>query len=295
MAPRIWLIAGPTASGKSALALALAETIGGEIVGADSMQVYRDLRVLTARPTPEEEARVPHHLVGCVDAAEPWSTGRWLRAARAAVADLAARGKTAVVVGGTGLYFRALTEGLADIPEIPADVREAAMRLYDEAGETAVRARLGPTANRIETGDRQRLVRALEVLEATGRPLADWQSTAANALPPGSWRAAVLEPDRAELYRRCDTRLAAMARAGALDEVRVLSGRKLSPLLPAMKAVGVRELAAHIAGEISLETALARAQMETRRYAKRQLTWLRNQTPDWPRLPVDQPLRALLA
>jgi tRNA dimethylallyltransferase len=297
MAPRIWLIAGPTASGKSALALALAERLGAEIVGADSMQVYRDLRILTARPSVEEEARVPHHLVGSVDAAEPWSTGKWLRAARAALADIAARDKPAVVVGGTGLYFRALTQGLADVPDIPAEVRAAAERLFDETGEDAVRSRLGGSATAISPGDRQRLVRALEVLEATGKPLAHWQSRQAGALDPESWRAAILEPERAELYRRCDVRLQAMLDAGALDEVRALLARNLSPTLSAMKAVGVREFAAHLRGELPLADALTHAQTETRHYAKRQLTWLRNQTPDWDRLPtapLEEQLETLL-
>ena len=284
MTPRIWLIAGPTASGKSALALALAERIGGEIVGADSMQVYRDLAVLTARPGAEETARIPHHLVGSVDAADPWSTGRWQRAALAVLDDLAARGRPAVVVGGTGLYFRALTHGLADIPDVPVETRAEAERQFDREGEAAVRARLGEGAERISPGDRQRLVRALEVLLATGRPLADWQSNAAGALEAGSWRGVVLEPDRRSLYARCDRRLEAMIESGALEEVRSLMERRLDPRQPILKAVGVPPLTAHLDGRIPLSEALAAAQQDTRRYAKRQLTWLRNQTPDWLRL-----------
>jgi len=287
-APPIHLIAGPTASGKSALALRLAETLGGEIVNADASQVYRDLRILSARPSPEEEARVPHHLFGTVDAAEAFSTGKWLAAATAALDGIAARGRPAVVVGGTGLYFKALTEGLADVPTVPREVRRAAAEAFDAMGEAAfreaLRTRDPAAAARISPGDRQRLTRAWEVFEATGRALSDWQAASAGALVPGSWRAVVLEPPRAELYARCDARVLAMVEAGALDEVRALIARKLDPALPAMKAVGVRELGAHLRGELTLEAAIAAAQRETRRYAKRQLTWLRNQTPEWERV-----------
>ena len=289
MTPRIWLIAGPTASGKSALALALAQRIGGEIVGADSMQVYRDLRVLTARPGPEEMALVPHHLVGEIDGAATWSTGRWQRAALKALEGIAARGRPAVVVGGTGLYFRALTDGLADIPDIPAEIRTQAGLVLDQEGEAAVRARLGEGAAGISPGDRQRLVRALEVLLATGRPLAAWQGEQAGGLAPGAWTGAVVEPDRRQLYDRCDARLTAMIRDGALEEVRALLARNLDPRQPILKAVGVPPFAAHLAGDLSLAEALAAAQQDTRRYAKRQLTWLRNQTPDWPRLAPGSP------
>ncbi len=290
---RIVLIAGPTASGKSALALRLAEAIGGEIVNADALQVYRDLRVLSARPAPDEEARIPHHLFGVVDAAEAWSVGKWLTAATRALVDIAVRGRTAVVVGGTGLYFRALTDGLADIPAVPAMVRHRAAELFEQIGEAAFRGRLSgfdpAAAARIAPGDRQRLCRALEVHDATGRALSDWQAGTSPALAADAWTAAALEPPRALLYARCDARLEAMVAAGALDEVRALAARGLDPVLPAMKAVGVRELAAHLAGQLSLETAIAAAQQETRRYAKRQMTWLRRQTPDWPRITETDP------
>ena len=286
--PRITLIAGPTASGKSALALRLAEATGAEIVNADALQLYRDLRVLNARPSDEEMARIPHHLFGVADAADGWSVGRWLRAATMVLDDITAHGAPAIVVGGTGLYFRALTVGLADVPAAPVEAREAAMRFYDEAGEPAVREALrtlDPAAEaRIAANDRQRLVRALAVVQATGRALSDWQADTKPALRPGSWRGVVLEPDRAALYARCDRRLTAMVEQGALDEARALIARGLDPDLPAMKAVGLRELAAHLGGELSLADAIAAAQQETRRYAKRQLTWLRNQTPDWPRI-----------
>ncbi|HYG28196.1 MAG TPA: tRNA (adenosine(37)-N6)-dimethylallyltransferase MiaA [Caulobacteraceae bacterium] len=283
MAPAIWLIAGPTASGKSALALRLAEQIGGEIVNADALQLYRDLRVLTARPSADEEARAPHHLFGVADAADGWSVGRWLRAAR----DVLARASAPLIfVGGTGLYFKALSEGLAEIPPVPEPVRRAVEAWFDAGGEAAFREALAkddPAAERrIAPGDRQRLVRAMEVYEATGKALSDWQAQTSGAI--SDFNAVVLEPPRDALYARCDARLLQMAQQGALDEVRALTERRLSPSLPAMKAVGVREFASHLRGETTLPEAIAAAQRETRRYAKRQMTWLRNQTPKWPRL-----------
>jgi tRNA dimethylallyltransferase len=288
MEPRIWLIAGPTASGKSALALRLAQETGGELVNADSMQIYRDLRILTARPTAEEEARAPHHLFGVADAAEGWSVGRWVRAAAEVLADIDARGRTAIVVGGTGLYFNALTEGLAEVPPVPAQVREQAAQDFELLGERAFRARLAvhdpAAAARIAPGDRQRLARAWEVHAATGTPLTDWQRTGAPVLAAGRWRGVVLEPPREVLYARCDARLAAMLEHGALAEVRDLLARRLDPDLPAMKAVGVREFGAFVRGETTLAAALARAQQETRRYAKRQMTWGRGRMGAWPRI-----------
>jgi len=288
MEPRIWLIAGPTASGKSALALRLAERQGGEIVNADALQLYAGLRILSARPSADEEARAPHHLFGVADPADGWSTGRWLRAAMAALDEIARRGRPAIVVGGTGLYFHALTRGLADIPPVPAAVRAETAAGYEALGEAAFRARLAAAdpaaAARITPGDRQRLSRAWEVFAASGVALSDWQARTRPALAAGAWRAVVLEPPRKALYARCDARLEAMVRQGALDEVAALVARGLDPALPAMKAVGLRELAAHVRGETGLAQALAAAQLATRHYAKRQLTWLRNQVPDWPRL-----------
>jgi len=290
---RIWLIAGPTASGKSALALRLAERIGGEIVNADSMQLYRDLAVLTARPSRDDTLRVPHHLFGVADAADPWSAGRWLTAARAVLDDIARWRRTAIVVGGTGLYFRALTKGLADVPPVP---REAERRLLEEAGaagELALRprlARLDPEAEaRIARGDLQRLARALAVAVHTGRSLTLWQAETVPAVAEGAWRAVVIEPPRRELYGACDARLAAMFDAGAIEEAAALLARGLDPSLPAMKSVGVREIAAHLAGETSRDEALERARRETRRYAKRQLTWFRHQAADWPRIATLDP------
>ncbi|HEX3888888.1 MAG TPA: tRNA (adenosine(37)-N6)-dimethylallyltransferase MiaA [Phenylobacterium sp.] len=288
MEPRIWLIAGPTASGKSALALRLAETVGGEIVNADSMQLYADLRLLTARPSPDEEARVPHHLFGTVDAADGWSVGRWLRAAMPVLDAIAARGRPAIVAGGTGLYFKALTEGLAEIPQVPIEVRVQAGEDYDRMGEMNFRGRLGAVdpaaATRIAPGDRQRLVRAWAVFAATETPLSDWQSTGQPALGAHAWRAVALEPPRAALYARCDARLAAMVEAGALEEVRGLMARNLDADMPLMKAVGVREFSAHLRGETTLPDAIAAAQRQTRNYAKRQTTWMRGQMAGWPRL-----------
>jgi tRNA dimethylallyltransferase len=284
----VLLIAGPTASGKSALALRLAERLDGELVNADALQLYADLRILSARPAAEEEAVAPHHLFGLADGADGWSVGRWLGAALPILADIAARGRRAIVVGGTGLYFRALTKGLADIPAVPAAARQAAAAAFDRLGEDAFRqavaSRDPAAAARIAPGDRQRLLRAYEVVEATGRALTDWQAGTEAPLRSDRWRAVVLEPDRETLYARCDARLQAMVEAGALSEVRTLMDRRLDPLAPVMKAVGVRELAAHLAGELPLAEAIALAQQETRRYAKRQLTWFRNQTPEWERL-----------
>ena len=288
MGPSVWLIAGPTASGKSALALRLAEALGGEVVNADSMQLYADLAVLTARPSPAQLARAPHHLYGVTDAAEAWSVGRWLAATRSTLADIASRGRPAVVTGGTGLYFSALTAGLADIPAVPPALRDAATALYEAAGEDAVRAALAgrdpASAERIQPGDRQRLIRALSVAQATGRPLSDWQAATPPTLPPGAFAAAVLDPPRAALYARCDRRLEAMIEDGALGEVAALLGRNLSPTLPALKALGVREIGQHLEGRLSLAEAVSQAQLQTRRYAKRQSTWFRNQTPGWPRI-----------
>ena len=287
-ASRIWLIAGPTASGKSALGLRLAQAIGGEIVGADALQLYRDLPILSAAPTPAEQARVAHHLTGVADAADGWSVGRWLRAATDTLAEIAARGRPVVLVGGTGLYFQALTQGLADVPSIPASVRRSAQAEYDALGEVAFRERLAArdpaAAARISPGDRQRLVRAWEVWLVTGRSLSDLQADTSGALPAGSWRGVALEPDRALLYARCDARFEAMVAAGALEEVAALAARNLDPALPALKAVGYPELAAHLRGEMPLAEAISAAQRETRRYAKRQSTWLRGQMGDWPRI-----------
>ncbi len=285
-APLITLLAGPTASGKSRLALETAERTGAVIVNADSQQLYADLRVLSARPSVEEEARAEHRLYGIADAADAWSAGRWSRAAMETLAEL--DGRPVLFVGGTGLYFTALTKGLADIPDIPTEAREAADRAYEAEGEAVFRRRLATldpaAATRIEAGDRQRLTRAMAVAEHTGRALSDWTAETTPLLAPGSWTGRVIEPDRAALYAACDARVAHMVEAGALDEVRALVARRLDPALPAMKAVGVREFAAHLRGETSLAAAVEATRQATRNYAKRQLTWFRNQTPEWARV-----------
>jgi len=286
--PRVWLIGGPTASGKSTLALRLAEATGGEIVNADSMQLYRDLRILTARPSAADEALATHHLYAVADGADIWSVGRWLEAATAVLADVAARGKVAVVVGGTGLYFRALTRGLSAIPAVPPALRAEVQAEFDALGEAAFRERLSEvdpaSADRIAPGDRQRLTRALEVALAAGAPIGAFRGRDVPPLPPGSWRGAVLEPPRGALYTRCEARLAAMVEAGALEEVRALTERDLPADRPVMKALGVRELAEHLAGRATLAEALALAAQATRRYVKRQTTWLRHQNAVWPRI-----------
>jgi tRNA dimethylallyltransferase len=287
--PLIQLIAGPTASGKSRLALETAERTGAVIVNADSQQLYGDLRILSARPTAEDEARAEHRLYGIADAADAWSVGRWSRAVMPVLAELAAEGRPALLVGGTGLYFNALTRGLADIPDIPDSVRDEIGALYDSAGEGSVRRRLVETDPEseaaIESGDRQRLIRALAVLTVTGQPLSVWRADTRPLLAEGSWQAVVVEPPRDRLYAACDARVDAMVDQGALDEVRALVARRLDPTLPAMKAVGVRDFAAHLRGEVSLAEAITAVQQATRNYAKRQLTWFRNQTPGWARVP----------
>ena len=286
MTRRIWLIAGPTASGKSALALRLARETGAEIIGADALQLYRDIPILSAAPSEAERRDVPHHLIGVADAADGWSVGRWQRAAREVLDSLSG---PAVVVGGTGLYFKALADGLAEIPAIPEAVREQVWPLDEVVLRRALTDCDPQAESRISPGDLQRLRRAYEVFVATGRSLTDWQADAAGALPVGSYSAVTLAPPRDALYARCDARLQAMLEAGVLAEVEALMARNLSPALPAMKAVGYREFAAHLQGEISLEDALAVAQMETRRYAKRQMTWMRGQMADWTRIEALDP------
>lgn len=286
----IVLLAGPTASGKSRLALAHAEATGAWVVNADSMQVYRDLRVLTARPAPEDDRSAPHRLYGHIDAAVRYSAGAWLADFTAVLAEAREQRRPLIVVGGTGLYFRALTEGLAEMPAIPADLR--ARVLAELAGLTApeaherLRAVDPEDAATIRPSDRSRIVRALEVMLATGRPLAEWQRTAAQQplLGAAEARRFVLMPERAELARRIAARAEAMLAGGALPEVSALLARNLPPEYPLMKAIGVRQIADHLAGRLSLSEAAAAISAETRQYAKRQMTWFRNQMGDWQRL-----------
>ncbi len=288
--PDAILIAGPTASGKSRLAVALAREHRGVVINADSMQVYRDLRVLTARPSAEDEAAVPHHLYGHVPAATRYSVGLWLADASEALAAARAAGRLPVVVGGTGLYFKALTEGLVSIPPIPPDIRA---RIEAETGPLpteALHARLAAadpeTAAELRASDRSRILRGLEVLAATGRPLAAWRR--GHAVPPlvpaGRATCIVLDPPRPWLHQRIADRADHMLHDGALEEARALGELGLSPDLPAMKAIGVRQFLDHGAGKLTLAEALASVKTETRRYAKRQLTWFRNQMADWKRL-----------
>ncbi len=284
--PRAILIAGPTTSGKSTLALTLAERLGGIVINADSMQVYRDLRIITARPTEAEEARVPHHLYGHVDAAENYSVGRWCLDARAALGEAVRIGRRPILVGGTGLYFKALTQGLSAIPPTPPEIRDAVRARCHTEGVAALHAELArrdpPMAARLKPGDRMRIARALEVLEATGRSLADWHRDGMPAiLDPAHAIRVFLAPERAELHRRINARFDAMLAAGALEEVRTLMAKKLDPMLPAMKAHGVPWLRRHLAGEITLAEAAVGGKLDTRRYTKRQVTWFRNQMPGW--------------
>jgi tRNA dimethylallyltransferase len=295
---QIVLIAGATASGKSALAMALAEKLGGVVINADSMQVYRDLRIITARPSIEDERRVPHRLFGHVDAAENYSVGRWCEEAAAALAVTARTAQTAILVGGTGLYFSALTRGLAAVPPIPPEIRDEVRARLEADGVAALHAELKwrdpAAAARLMPGDRARITRALEVVLATGRSLIDWHET---NKPPGldAARAAkiFLMPDRDALLRRIDARFDAMMAAGALDEVRALASRRLDPALPAMKAHGVPWLIRHLADDLALDQAVAEAKRDTRQYTKRQATWFRNQLPDFVWVEPDRALAAI--
>ena len=297
---RIILIAGPTASGKSALALRLAEKHSGTIINADSMQVYRDLRIITARPTPEEERRAPHVLYGHIDAAENFSAGRWCVEAAAALATAAGETRTVIVVGGTGLYFNALTRGLAAVPPIPADIRATVRSRLKTEGVAALHAELRQRdpamAARLMPGDRSRISRALEVILATGRSLAAWHEEGMPAGLDASRAAKIfLMPDRDELFRRIDARFEAMIAAGAIEEVRALAARHLDPDLPAMKAHGVPWLIRHLKGELTLAEAIEGSQRDTRQYTKRQATWFRNQLPGFAQVQPEQALHTVEA
>lgn len=275
------VIAGPTASGKSALAVDVAEAVRGTVINADSIQVYRELRVLTARPVPADEARAPHRLFGVLPAAKRCSVGRWLAMAESAIASAREAGRVPVVVGGTGLYLKALMHGLAPIPTIPADIRAQAEALHARLGGTAFRealAALDPeSAGRLRESDPQRLIRAYEVATATGRPIGDWHRSAPASSIGGPFVVVVVRPPREALYAAIDARFDRMIVDGAVDEVRTLLDMRLDPNLPAMKAVGVRELAAALDGTSTTEQTIAAAKQASRNYAKRQLTWLRHQ------------------
>jgi tRNA dimethylallyltransferase len=280
------LIAGPTASGKSALAVALAQKTGGVVINADSMQVYRDLRIITARPAPEEEALVPHRLYGHVDASVNFSAGAWVADAERMLSEARAQNRVPIFVGGSGLYFKALTRGLSAVPPIPLEIREGVRARLQRDGVDALHAELArrdpASAERLKPRDRTRIARALEVVESTGRSLIDWHREGLPPLlPQGQFRALFLEPEREALYARIDARFDAMLKAGALDEVAALAARKLDSLLPAMKAHGVPALIRHLHGELTLDEAAAIGRADTRHYAKRQFTWFRHQLPEF--------------
>ncbi|RKR00231.1 tRNA (adenosine(37)-N6)-dimethylallyltransferase MiaA [Maricaulis maris] len=290
------LIAGPTAAGKTALSLAAADKLGGEIINADSMQVYAGLPLITAQPDADERASAPHHLFGTLDPAVRYSVGQWTSDVLALIADCRERGRAPILVGGTGLYFNALTRGLAPVPEIGEAARARTAALLETAGLSGLRAealRLDPVAaNRVEAADRQRLMRIVEVAFETGRALSDFQADTTPPLAADEWRGVVIEPDREALYARIDQRFDRMLAAGALDEVARFANRKLDPELPASKALGVPQLLAHLRGEMSLEDAVILAKRDSRRYAKRQGTWFRNQAASWARIASLDPATA---
>ena len=275
------IVAGPTASGKSALALSLAERLNGVVINADSMQVYSTLRIVTARPSIEDEARVPHRLYGVLDPSELCSAGRWRSLAVAEMEAAWDQGKLPVVCGGTGLYIRSLMQGLSPIPDIPEDVRTAARALFEQMGNRAFHDMLATRdpviAARLHPGNSQRLVRAWEVVQATGRNMSDWQAEPPTDVLDAAFYAVSIAPEREALYEGCDRRFRLMMEQGALAEVKAILAMHLDPALPAMKALGVPELATYLAGTCSLEDAIRRAQQTTRNYAKRQLTWFRHQ------------------
>lgn len=278
----VLIIAGPTASGKSAMAMDVAERFLGTVINADSMQVYRELRLLTARPSVADENRVPHRLFGVVEGGESCSAGRWVGMALAEIEAAWEQGRLPIVVGGTGMYLQALTEGMSPIPDVPAAVRDQACARYDELGAKAFHdevATLDPaTAERLPVGDTQRLLRAWEVTRFTGRPFSAWQDEPRTPPLPGARFATIaIVPPRDQLYAAIDRRFSRMVEMGVVDEVLALLGCEIAPDLPVMKALGVPQLAAFIRGDLRLEDAIAEGQKLSRNYAKRQLTWVRNQ------------------
>ncbi|WP_417710596.1 tRNA (adenosine(37)-N6)-dimethylallyltransferase MiaA [Roseibium aggregatum] len=288
-ARRAILIAGPTASGKSALALSLAKRLNGVIVNADSMQLYEDLRLVSARPSASEEAEAPHRLYGVLPASTAFSTGAWLRLAEQELRAAWANGQMPILVGGTGLYFKGLTEGFAEMPDIPQEIRTEARAIADSEGVEGLKQRLiaGADPASAETlADPQRLARALEVLLATGRPLKAWQQEAQSSplLAPQACRRIVLAPPRPWLHERIEQRARLMVSEEGFREVRELMAKGLSDKLPAMRAIGVPELGAYLAGEADYAETIHRLTVATRQYAKRQETWFRNQMADWQRV-----------
>ncbi|MFC7497714.1 tRNA (adenosine(37)-N6)-dimethylallyltransferase MiaA [Enterovirga sp. GCM10030262] len=288
---RVALIAGPTASGKSALALALAERHHGVVINADSAQVYRDLHIVSARPTKEEEARTPHRLYGYRDGAEPFSAAVWGADAKAAIRAARDAGRLPILVGGTGLYLRILLDGIAPVPPIDPDIRAAVRALPVAEAYEALRSEDRAAAEKLRPSDTTRVARALEVVRSTGRPLGDWQKEKVGGIANEVCLAPlVLLPPRDWLVERCDRRFESMMSEGGLAEVRALLTRELDPALPVMRAIGVPEIAAFLAGRVTREEALAAGRIATRQYAKRQYTWFSRQPPaDWPRFtaPLD--------
>jgi tRNA dimethylallyltransferase len=283
------LITGPTASGKSALAVELAQKHGGEVVNADSMQVYDTLHVLTARPFADDMGGIPHHLYGTVPAGETYSTGKWLRRAETAVGEIRARGRIPVFVGGTGLYFKALTGGLAHMPDVPSEIRAKWRGRLKSLGAEVLHAelqRLDPrAAEALRPMDGQRIARALEIAEASGRSIADFQEASGMAvIAAGRAEKIVVLPDRKLLHERINRRFERMLDAGAVEEVRALLGLKLGPDVPVMKAIGVPQIAGMLAGRLTRGEVIEQASAATRQYAKRQMTWFRNQMNEsWER------------
>lgn len=285
------LIAGPTASGKSAIAIALARRLAGAgrrgvIVNADSAQVYADLRVLSARPSEEEMEGIEHRLFGAWDGSEACSAAAWAARAKAEIADIHAAGAVPILVGGTGLYIKVLLEGIAPIPEIDPAIRATIRALDEDAAWQLLKVEDPLRAAELDPGDRQRIARALEVKRSTGVTLADWQIAKAGGIAEEvTLHPLVLLPDRTWLYERCDRRFEAMLEDGAIEEVAALVARELDPDLPVMRAIGVPEIAACLAGEIDADAMVAAGQQATRNYAKRQFTWFRRQPPaEWPRI-----------
>ena len=279
------VIAGPTASGKSALALALAQQIGGVIVNADSAQVYRELRVLSAAPTADDIRRAEHRLYGVQDGALPCSAADWATMAAREIADVQSAGRVPILVGGTGLYLRTLLEGIAPVPAIDPDVRARVRGTMIDENHAKLRALDPAAAARLKPNDSARINRALEVILSTGRTLAEWQKEREGGIGDQvELRAIILLPPRKWLYARCDERFARMIEEGAVTEVEALLARTLNPNLPVMRAIGVRELTAYLLGQSTLDEAVAAGQQATRRYAKRQYTWFAHQPPAaWPR------------
>lgn len=280
------LIAGPTASGKSSLALGLAQALGGVILNADSMQVYDGLRLLTARPSDKDEALVPHRIYGMISPDDAYSVGRWVEDVAIELNRAKRDGLVPIIVGGTGLYFKALLEGLSPVPDVPPEVREKWRQIGQEASGPELHAILSDKdpemAERLRINDPQRIVRALEVLEATGRSLKDWQEQPGTPLLAfDRVKTFVVAPEREVLYARCDHRFDLMMEAGAVDEVMELVSRGLSDDLPLMRALGVRPLCAYLQGNLSRDDAIELSKRDTRRYAKRQFTWLRGNMLTW--------------